>query len=81
MLNECLAPDQKVVRPKKVTNDQKINLALFNFLVFFVEKLHNLSFNDITHDIITKVDIASSFGGQIAGIGARGRSQTTWTKF
>ena len=23
----CLAPDQKMVRPKKVANDQKINLA------------------------------------------------------
>ena len=25
--NLCLAPDQKMVRPKKVANDQKINLA------------------------------------------------------
>ena len=25
--NLCLAPDQKMVRPKKVANDLKINLA------------------------------------------------------
>ena len=35
--------DQKMVRPKKVANDQKINLAPSNFLVLFKSRLPSQS--------------------------------------
>jgi hypothetical protein len=49
----CLAPHQKMVRTKKVANDQKINLASYKLLVFFfVKKRHNLLFPKITYEIV-----------------------------
>ena len=52
----CLAPDQKIVRTKKVANNLKINLAPKQMLVFFVEKnyitFRVFSFTNITCDII-----------------------------
>ena len=41
----CLVFDQEMVRSNKVTNDQFGN-------IFFYKKKHNLSFSNITYDII-----------------------------
>ena len=52
-----MAPDVKMVRPKKVANDLKINLAPLKMMVFFVEK------NDITFRLwwFTKITCAINF--------------------
>ena len=40
--NLFLAPDQKMVRPKKVANDHKINLASYNFFGLFIVKKNDI---------------------------------------
>jgi hypothetical protein len=50
--NLCLAPDRKMVGPKKVANDQKFILHHKIFWSFFVEKQHNLSFPRLTYGIV-----------------------------
>ena len=47
--NHCLAPDQKMVRPKKCANDQKVNLAP---LIFLTAILHRGLRNDFFFSVV-----------------------------
>ena len=50
--NLCLAPDQKIVRTKKVANDQKLIWHQKHFWSVFVKKWRNLLFPRITYGIV-----------------------------